>query len=179
MPRSRLGKILWDLVTTTLGDSCGDSLRVLDCACGIGTQAIGLALAASDRAVDAPPPTLGSVVGTDLSPAAVERARVEAARLVGADEAEQLFSWAACSFTDLEAGVDGVFEVVMAADNALPHLLTAKGLALTCLPFVTPPPFSLFVWWWVAVIFSNRRHGTHTRHTHTTHTQHTRHTHTL
>ena len=42
--------------------------RVLDCTCGIGTQAIGIALAGYD------------VLGSDISPAEVERARAEAAR---------------------------------------------------------------------------------------------------
>src|SRR5690242_5879533 len=44
-------------------------LRVLDCACGIGTQAIGLALRGYQ------------VHATDLSPAAIEEARKHAARL--------------------------------------------------------------------------------------------------
>lgn len=47
---------------------CGpaNSVKILDCACGIGTQALGLA-------------KLGfRVTGTDVSPRAIERARVEA-----------------------------------------------------------------------------------------------------
>ena len=49
---------------------CGaaSTLRILDCACGIGTQSLGLA-------------SLGfTVTACDLSPASVERARVEAAK---------------------------------------------------------------------------------------------------
>jgi SAM-dependent methyltransferase len=79
--------------------------RVLDCACGIGTQAIGLA----QRGY--------SVVGTDLSPKAAARAVVEAsARWVS------LPAFAA----DMRAlpFADDSFDVVLAADNALPHLLT-------------------------------------------------------
>lgn len=74
---------------------------VLDCSCGIGTQAIGLA-------------GLGyRVQGTDISERALERARVEAARL-GVDVA-----FAACDFRDLTP-VEGMFDVVISCDNAIP-----------------------------------------------------------
>src|SRR4051794_15872959 len=77
---------------------------VLDCACGIGTQALGLA-------------RLGyRVVGTDLSHGAIDRARHEARRL-GIEAA-----FAVADFRDL-SGIDGEFDVVIACDNALPHLL--------------------------------------------------------
>lgn len=77
---------------------------VLDCACGIGTQTIGLA----QRGY--------RVLGTDISRAEVERARVEAARLgVSA-------SFAVADFRGLSA-VEGSFDVVICCDNAIPHLL--------------------------------------------------------
>ena len=83
---------------------------VLDCSCGIGTQAIGLA-------------RLGyRVQGTDISERSLERARVEAARL-GVD-----ISFAACDFRDLNP-VEGAFDVVISCDNAIPHLLTDDDLA--------------------------------------------------
>jgi glycine/sarcosine N-methyltransferase len=78
--------------------------RVLDCSCGIGTQALGLALQGY------------RVTGTDLSTRSVERARVEAARLGVAVE------FAVADFRDL-SGVPGPFDVVISCDNALPHLL--------------------------------------------------------
>ena len=82
---------------------------VLDCSCGIGTQAIGLA-------------RLGyRVQGTDISERSLERARVEAARL-GVD-----IAFAACDFRDLKP-VKGAFDVVISCDNALPHLLTDEDL---------------------------------------------------
>src|SRR5215470_2852958 len=57
---------------------------VLDCSCGIGTQAIGLA-------------RLGyRVQGTDISERSLERARIEAASL-GVD-----IAFAACDFRDLK-----------------------------------------------------------------------------
>ncbi|MEW2154725.1 class I SAM-dependent methyltransferase [Streptomyces sp. NPDC007189] len=78
---------------------------VLDCACGIGTQAIGLALRGH------------RVIGTDLSVRAAARAGREAAQ------------WGATLPT---AGADmrrlpfpgGRFDAVVCADNSLPHLLT-------------------------------------------------------
>ena len=83
--------------------------RVLDCACGIGTQAIGLALAGYE------------VVGSDLSPKAASRAVVEASA-----RGVTLPVFAA----DMRAlpFVDDSFDVVLAADNALPHLLTAEDV---------------------------------------------------
>ncbi|WNI25388.1 class I SAM-dependent methyltransferase [Streptomyces sp. ITFR-16] len=82
---------------------------VLDCACGIGTQALGLA-------------ALGHrVTGTDLSPVAADRAAKEAAerglslRTTAADMRELPF-------------LDSSFDVVVCADNSLPHLLTPQAV---------------------------------------------------
>ena len=60
------GELLDALIRSELG---AGPQRVLDCSCGIGTQAIGLALRGHD------------VLATDLSPAAVERAAREAAAM--------------------------------------------------------------------------------------------------
>ncbi|HET7231491.1 MAG TPA: class I SAM-dependent methyltransferase [Longimicrobium sp.] len=85
----------------------GDGPRtVLDVSCGIGTQALGLA-------------ALGHrVTASDLSPGAVARARSEAsARGLVID----------FSIADMRAAHDahgGGWDVVLCADNALPHLLT-------------------------------------------------------
>ena len=87
-------------------------VRLLDCSCGIGTQAIGLAL-------------LGyRVHATDISPKAIQRAEDEARRL-GADLA---FGVADMRF--LESLVEGVFDVVITCDNALPHLISDADLLL-------------------------------------------------
>jgi glycine/sarcosine N-methyltransferase len=88
----------------------GTPSDVLDCACGIGTQAIGLALRGH------------RVTGTDISGASIERARREAARL-GAN-----VRFGVADFRDL-SGVDGDFDVVLACDNAVPHLLDDGDLA--------------------------------------------------
>ncbi|MER7755389.1 class I SAM-dependent methyltransferase [Kitasatospora sp. NPDC097643] len=115
--RSRLGDEPSHATSRTPSEAPLDApLDVLDCACGIGTQAIGLA-ARGHR-----------VTGTDLSPVAVARAAAEAARRglqlpVAAADMRQL------PFTD------GSFDVVVCADNALPHLLTAADVraALTAM----------------------------------------------
>jgi SAM-dependent methyltransferase len=83
---------------------------VLDCSCGIGTQALGLA-------------SLGyRVHGTDASERSVDRARQEAVRL-GLN-----ISLAVSDFRDL-GQVRGTFDVVISCDNALPHLLTDDDIA--------------------------------------------------
>jgi SAM-dependent methyltransferase len=85
---------------------------ILDCACGIGTQAIGLALRGHQ------------VHATDLSQNAVARAEREAAAR-GAS-----LSFAVTDMRSLASSVDGEFDVVLACDNALPHLLTDDDLGL-------------------------------------------------
>jgi SAM-dependent methyltransferase len=77
---------------------------VLDCSCGIGTQAIGLALRGY------------RVRGSDISERSIIRARDEAARF-GAD-----IPFEVADFRDLDAVGDD-FDVVMSCDNAIPHLL--------------------------------------------------------
>jgi SAM-dependent methyltransferase len=57
------------------------------------------------------------VHGTDISERSIDRARKEAERL-GAN-----VSFGVCDFRDLSS-VDGLFDVVMSCDNAIPHMLT-------------------------------------------------------
>ena len=84
--------------------------ELLDVACGIGTQALGLA-------------RLGyRVTASDLSPAAVRRARAEA-------EARGLsISVSVADMREAYAHHGRAFDVVLACDNALPHLLTDDDL---------------------------------------------------
>lgn len=79
-------------------------LRILDCACGIGTQALGLA-GRGHR-----------LMATDLSAAAVARARREAAQRGLA------LSFGVADMRDLSTLGESGFDAVIAADNALPHL---------------------------------------------------------
>ena len=84
--------------------------RILDCTCGIGTQALPLARAGY------------RVVGTDLSEQAVTRAGREAA---ARGIAIQL---TVADVRELDAHVNGPFDAVISFDNSLPHLLTEAGL---------------------------------------------------
>jgi SAM-dependent methyltransferase len=78
--------------------------RVLDCACGIGTQTLGLA-------------GLGfKVTACDLSPSAVERTRAEAEKR---QMNVQLF---VADMRDLSVIPDNAFDIAVCMDNALPHL---------------------------------------------------------
>ena len=79
--------------------------RLLDCACGIGTQALGLAALGYD------------VTGTDVSPGAIERARREAIAH-GIDATLGVSDMRA-----LDTMVRPGFDAVIACDNAIPHLL--------------------------------------------------------
>ncbi len=83
---------------------------VLDCSCGIGTQAIGLA----ERGY--------RVHATDLSPAAVERATEEA------KTRDLSISFSVADMRYLDKQVEGEFDIVLSCDNALPHLLTDDDL---------------------------------------------------
>lgn len=107
----------WDEAVDWQGAALDELIRsrrpqasgVLDCSCGIGTQAIGLALRGY------------RVHGTDISKASIERARAEAARL-GAE-----VSLGVADFREL-GDVSGEFDVVISCDNALPHLLDDDDL---------------------------------------------------
>ncbi len=87
--------------------------RVLDCACGIGTQALGLA-ARGHR-----------VTGSDLSAPAIARARREASgRCLD-------IAFHAADMRDLTSVPGDGFDAVIAADNSLPHLLSDEDVART------------------------------------------------
>jgi glycine/sarcosine N-methyltransferase len=83
----------------------GRALRILDCACGIGTQTIGLSMRGHH------------LVGSDLSPASVARARREV------ESKELAIPFYVADMRDRNAIPQTEFDVVLAADNALPHLL--------------------------------------------------------
>jgi 2-polyprenyl-3-methyl-5-hydroxy-6-metoxy-1,4-benzoquinol methylase len=85
-------------------------LKILDCACGIGTQALGLAAFGHQ------------VIASDLSQAEVNRAKHEA-QIRALD-----ISFHASDMTSLAEIADRDFDVVAALDNALPHL-TADQLS--------------------------------------------------
>jgi SAM-dependent methyltransferase len=80
------------------------SVNLLDCACGIGTQAIGFAQAGH------------CVVASDSSRAAVDRAKREAR------QRDLDISFFVSDITSLDEIASTDFNVVTAFDNALPHL---------------------------------------------------------
>jgi SAM-dependent methyltransferase len=84
----------------------GEKLRILDVACGIGTQALGLA-------------ALGhAMTGSDFSRAAVERAGQEAA------SRSLPIEFSVADMRALPSRFHGQFDLVIACDNAVPHLLS-------------------------------------------------------
>lgn len=127
----------------------GSPLRILDCACGIGTQSLGLARRGH------------TVIASDLSPGAVARARREA------DARGLSIRFEVADMRGLDKLPESGFDVALAADNPLPHLddesqliqavrsiaskLRPGGLFLTSIrdydqilterPSVTPPAF--------------------------------------
>jgi len=100
-------EVLDRLIRVEIGDP---PFSVLDCCCGVGTQAIGLAARGC------------RVHGTDLSAAAVERAKREAAA------AGVSVTFGVADVRSLAAQVAGTFDVVLSCDNALPHLLADADL---------------------------------------------------
>jgi 2-polyprenyl-3-methyl-5-hydroxy-6-metoxy-1,4-benzoquinol methylase len=100
------------VLSSILQRYCGltTTARILDCACGVGTQALGLA-------------KMGfRVSGCDLSPRAVERARLEASRR----NLDIQFSVA--NMLDLAYLGDSQFDTVICMDNAFPHLESTEQL---------------------------------------------------
>ncbi len=83
---------------------------ILDAACGIGTQLLGFAAAGHQ------------VTGSDLSPAAIRRAKHEAA------ERGLEVSLRVADLRMLSGYHAGPFDAVVALDNALPHFETREDL---------------------------------------------------
>lgn len=86
------------------------TVRILDCACGIGTQAIGLALLGYD------------VTASDISEAEIleaeKRAKENCAKL----------SFEHADFCALSEAFSEQFNIIIAMDNALPHMLSSAAL---------------------------------------------------
>lgn len=90
---------------------------VLDAACGIGTQALGLAAAGY------------TVTGSDISAKALRRCKREArARKLQIDLHQ-------ADFRSLDSTVPSSYDAVIAMDNSLPHLLTEEDMQKACSNF--------------------------------------------
>jgi len=86
------------------------SRKVLDVSCGIGTQAIGLAMRGY------------SITASDLSPNEIARAGQEAALR------DVNLALSVCDMRQAHTHHGSGFDVVISCDNSLPHLLTDQDL---------------------------------------------------
>lgn len=95
-----------------LDRECGNKqpIRVLDCACGIGTQSLGLAMKGFD------------VAGCDISVGAIQRARSEASKR------GLRISYSVSDMVHLSGIPEAAFDAVICIDNSLPHLQTDEDL---------------------------------------------------
>lgn len=99
-------------LSSILQRKCGltTSSAILDCACGIGTQSLGLA-------------KLGfQVTGCDVSARAVERARLEAS------QRNLNIQFFVANMLNLKCLAHADFDAVICMDNSLPHLQSAEQL---------------------------------------------------
>jgi glycine/sarcosine N-methyltransferase len=106
---ARQATVLGPILERATGKS---SPYVLDCACGIGTQTLGLAQRGHQ------------LVASDLSRMAVERATREA------QQRQLAIPFHVCDMRELRSIPESGFDAVLAADNALPHLLSQADLEL-------------------------------------------------
>jgi glycine/sarcosine N-methyltransferase len=107
---TRQGSAIAGLIQDELREEDPADVRILDVASGIGTQTIPLALRGF------------RLVARDLSPGAIDRLRLEMAdRGLPIDAAP-------ADMRHTRAKVTGDFDVVMAFDNSVPHLLTDEEI---------------------------------------------------
>lgn len=84
--------------------------HLLDCSCGVGTQAIGLAIEGN------------RVHATDLSPVSIDCAEQESGKY-GVD-----MTFGVADFRYLEDAVSDTFDVVLSCDNSIAHCLRDEDL---------------------------------------------------
>jgi SAM-dependent methyltransferase len=99
-------------LSTVIATEWPGAKNVLDVSCGIGTQAIGLAMQGF------------SVHGSDLSEREIERAKREAGDLA------QRVVFSVCDMRNAFAHHGPGFDAVVSCDNSLPHLLTDQDLLI-------------------------------------------------
>lgn len=87
-----------------------NEIKLYDCSCGIGTQAIGLSL-------------LGyKVYASDISENEIKRARLEAEKL------NAKLNFFIADFRKINEQVKDSFDVIITFDNSLPHLLELREM---------------------------------------------------
>lgn len=92
--------------------NCGfdKTAKILDCACGIGTQSVGLAMLGYD------------VTASDISDAEISEAKLRAEK----NNVNIRFEHA--DFCALSETFTEQFDIIICMDNALPHMLTKSAL---------------------------------------------------
>ncbi|GAB1421441.1 hypothetical protein MASR2M15_16060 [Anaerolineales bacterium] len=105
----RQARILNKIIQAYLPNQDPDQIKILDCACGIGTQAIGLASLSYQ------------VTGSDISSKEIERAREESLKR-GLD-----IHFKTADMRSLEV-FEEQFDIIIAMDNSLPHLVEDSDL---------------------------------------------------
>ena len=102
---------------------------LLDCSCGIGTQAIGLALQGHQ------------VHATDLSPVSIDCARQEA------NNFGVTMNFGVADYRELGLSVSDTFDVVLTCDNSIAHCLTGDDLSAALTSMKTRlKPRGLLLW---------------------------------
>ena len=105
---ARQATVLADILDRECGHK--QPIRVLDCACGIGTQSLGLAMKGLD------------VTGCDISVGAIQRARSEASKR------GLRIPYSVSDMVQLSGIQEATFDAVICIDNSLPHLQTEEDL---------------------------------------------------
>jgi SAM-dependent methyltransferase len=85
-------------------------IKILDVSCGIGTQSLGLA----ERGYQ--------LTGIDISPEAIESAKKEA------EERSLKIDFFTADMRRIEEYYQNPFDLIMACDNSIPHLLSKKEI---------------------------------------------------
>ena len=91
----------------------GTDAHILDCACGIGTQAVGLA-----------------VLGYNMTASDISDAELAEAKTRAADLGASGIRFEHADFRSLSDTFTEEFDIVIAIDNALPHMLTHDALEI-------------------------------------------------
>jgi glycine/sarcosine N-methyltransferase len=104
----RQGEVIENLIRGALRSP--GPYRILDCSCGVGTQAFGLAARGH------------KVTGTDISPGAIQKATAERMRN------GLKVDFQVADMRNLEA-IQGPFDAVVSFDNSIAHLVTDADLA--------------------------------------------------
>ena len=106
----RQGSQLANLIREKWGP---DARSVLDVSCGIGTQCLGLSAQGF------------KVTGSDLSKQSIVRAKQEA------ESRGLTVTFSACDMREIESHHPNGFDVVLSADNSIPHLLSDEEILHT------------------------------------------------